>query len=456
MLRKLIALFLLISSFTIAQNTVKGYISPNLKSDWLILYRLEGTRQIFVNNTTIKKDSLYINNKIQAVGSFEITLPKNAKIGSYRATYRLEGAGFVDFFYNKEDVEFIFNPDFPQQSIAFTKSKENKLYKQYLDDITVVQEKIDSIQVAFLQNKKVKLDSAYKKAYTAFNKVQSKYESESKNMLIHDFITASPRVNSETILNTPVEYLGLIKSTFFDKLDFTNKQLVNSSFLTNRILDYIFYINYADNAKEQQTLYKKTITKVLSKIDSKSYKSKIIEFLIGQFETQNNIEIIDYLFNEHYNKLPINLQNQQFKKEKEALFAAEIGRIAPDFSWSKNGQNFKLSKLNDAEKYVLVFWSTSCSHCLREIPQLHSFMKSKSNIKVVAFALEKEAFVWQQFTKANLQGWHNVLGLNKWENKTARTYNINATPSYFVLDKNKKIIAKPNEFKDVKEFINKL
>jgi len=82
--------------------------------------------------------------------------------------------------------------------------------------------------------------------------------------------------------------------------------------------------------------------------------------------------------------------------------------------------------------------------------------KSKSNIKVVAFALEKEAFVWQQYTKANLQGWHNVLGLNKWENKTARTYNINATPSYFVLDKNKKIIAKPNEFKDVKEFINKL
>jgi len=83
-------------------------------------------------------------------------------------------------------------------------------------------------------------------------------------------------------------------------------------------------------------------------------------------------------------------------------------------------------------------------------------MKSKSNIKVVAFALEKEAFVWQQYTKVNLQGWHNVLGLNKWENKTARTYNINATPSYFVLDKNKKIIAKPNEFKDVKEIINKL
>ena len=49
-----------------------------------------------------------------------------------------------------------------------------------------------------------------------------------------------------------------------------------------------------------------------------------------------------------------------------------------------------------------------------------------------------------------------MLGLNKWENKTARTYNIMSTPSYFVLDVNKKIIAKPDALEDVKAFIEKL
>ena len=116
----------------------------------------------------------------------------------------------------------------------------------------------------------------------------------------------------------------------------------------------------------------------------------------------------------------------------------------------------EISSLNDTPNYILVFWSTSCSHCLREIPELYSYSKTKSNLKVVAFALENDAFIWETYSKANLKGWHNVLGLNKWENKTARTYQINATPSYFILDKNKKIIAKPDTIEDVKTFVEKL
>jgi hypothetical protein len=75
-------------------------------------------------------------------------------------------------------------------------------------------------------------------------------------------------------------------------------------------------------------------------------------------------------------------------------------------------------------------------------------------MKVVAFALEKESFVWENYKRTKLSGWHNVLGLNKWQNEIARTYNIMSTPTYLVLDKNKKIIGKPYEIKDVKEFLN--
>jgi hypothetical protein len=80
-------------------------------------------------------------------------------------------------------------------------------------------------------------------------------------------------------------------------------------------------------------------------------------------------------------------------------------------------------------------------------------MENKKNVKVIAFALEDDAFVWESYSKANLYGWHNVLGLNKWQNKVAKIYQIFSTPSYFILDKNKKIIAKPNEISDVKAFL---
>ena len=453
-MKKILLFLFLIPFFTAAQHTIQGFMSPKLETDWVILYKIEGTKQVFINNTTIKQDSLVINGSKKAVGSFTFNLPATAKVGAYRATYRMEGAGFVDFFYNKENVSFIFNPEYPQQSIAFTKSKENKVYQEYLTSIIKAQETLDSIQVAYLQNKTISVEGVYKKAYEDFIFIQNKYEKESANLYISPFVKSSPRKNSPELLTSAKTYLDGIQNTFFDKLDFSNKALINSSFLTNRILDYVFYINYTDDVNEQQSLYKSAIATVLSKIKSPSFKKDVIEFLVEQFEAQKNVEIIDYLFQNHYKKLPINLQNQQFIKDKEALLAAEIGRVAPDFSWTENGKNYNLSTLNDAEIYVLVFWSTSCSHCLREIPQLHAYLNDKENIKVVAFALENDALVWENYKKTNLYGWHNVLGLNKWENKTARTYNITSTPSYFVLDKNKKIIAKPYELKDVKTYFD--
>ena len=128
--------------------------------------------------------------------------------------------------------------------------------------------------------------------------------------------------------------------------------------------------------------------------------------------------------------------------------------MAPNFSWQENGKRIDLKSLADGDHYVLVFYSTTCSHCLREIPQLHTYMQSKPNVKVIAFALENDRIGWDSYSQT-LPGWHHVLGLEKWQNKTARTYQVNATPSYFVLNKDKKIIAKPDAINDVKAFFNK-
>jgi thiol-disulfide isomerase/thioredoxin len=454
MIKNILAIVLLISSISHAQYAVRGSMSPNIKSDWVILYKLEGTKQVFVNNTTIKTDSILIGGKKQAVGNFEIKLPASAKPGAYRATYRLEGAGFVDFFFNKENVSFIFNPEYPQEAIAFQESAENKLYNAYMKDISAVQQRLDSIQVATLQDPTLNLKTYYKEVYKEVDSVQRTYEEKTKNNYIAPFVKASGRINPPEILSSVNDYLLNIKNTFFNTLDFSDKTLVNSSFLTNRILDYVFYINFSDDEAQQQILYKKSIETILSKIKNEPYKKDIIQFLIEKFEVSKNLEIIDYLFEKHYNNLPASLQNKQFKAEKTALFAVEIGRIAPDFSWDENGRTLKLSTLNDAEHYVLVFWSTSCSHCLREIPELHSYMKNKTTMKVIGFALENDAFVWETYKKTNLPGWHNVLGLKKWKNETARTYQVYSTPTYLILNKNKKIIAKPGEFKDVVAFLD--
>ncbi|WP_299048048.1 thioredoxin family protein [uncultured Polaribacter sp.] len=445
--------FLVLFSFScFAQYTVQGTMTKTLESDWVILYKIEGAKQKFVQNSKITIDSILVEGNKQAVGNFSFTLPKDTKIGAYRVTYQLESSGFVDFIFNKEDVRFGFHPEYPNQSVQFYESKENIFYKNYLDAIAVAQQSIDSVQIASLRNPDLNLTSTYKDALLKADNIQESFLEDAKDLYIKPFIKASFRSNSQKLILSAQQYMSNLVNTFFDKIDFNDKTLLNSSFLVDRITDYVFYINYSDDTEVQERLFKESVDTVMSKINEVIFKKDIIEFLVGEFEKTKNVSLIDYLFENYYDKLPEGVQNKKYKTEKLALFMAEVGRTAPDFTWKEANKVFSLSTLNEADTYVLVFWSTSCSHCLREIPQLHKYLQENNAIKVVAFSLENDDFGWKNYIP-NLPNWHHVLGLNKWENKIARTYNIMATPTYFILNTNKKIIAKPDTIKDVKAFL---
>jgi thiol-disulfide isomerase/thioredoxin len=427
-MKKIALLIILISSFAQAQFSINGTLTHSLDTDWVILYRIEGSKQQFVQNTTIKKDTLFIEGKKQTIGTFKFKLPATTKASSYRINYRTKGTNFVDFIFNKENVSFTFHPDYPEQTILFSESKENITYKSYLNDIFKQQQKLDSLQVVAIRNPELDLKKNYKTALIKVNNIQKKYLETTQKMYVHPFIKASFRESSPEIKTNVKEYMSAIKATFFDPIDFSNDTLVNSSFLLDRVTDYVFYLNYSDDIKTQQTLYKSAVERVFTKIKDAGFRKNVIEFLIEKFEENNNFRMIDFLFKNYYDALPKSLQNAKFKTEKVKLLATTIGRIAPNFSWKEHGKDYQLSTLNEAKNYLLVFWSTGCSHCLKEIPELYTFLQDKKNLKVIAFAMENNEARWKSL-KATLPNWHHVLGLNKWTNKTAQAYNINATPN---------------------------
>ena len=454
-MRLIILLFLFISSLTYSQFFVEGTLVPNVKSDWVILYKVEGAKQNYLQNSKLAKDTILVEGKKQPIGKFKFTLSENTKPGVYRITYRLKGEGFTDFIFNKENIRFALNPDYPEQTISFSESEENILYQEYLREISTAQQQLDSIQITAIRNPSINQKEVYQKALALVKNIQNGYVEASEGKYVKQFIIATSRVNPEKVQTSGQEYMENMTTKFFDNMDFTDKTLLNSSFLVDRISDYVFYVNIANDEETQKKLYKKSVENALSKIGDINFKADVIEFLISQFAERKNLEMVDFLFENYFDKLPETLQNQEFKKEQLQSLSVEIGRIAPNFFWESEGKQVALSELNEAENYIIVFWSTGCSHCLNEIPKLHVFLKDKPNIKVIAFSLEKNDFLWKSMTQ-NLPNWHHVLGLNKWENKIARVYNINATPTYFVLDKNKKIIAKPDHLKDVKEYINRM
>lgn len=454
-MKKLFFAFLFISTIVNAQYKIKGTLNPTEKYTWILLYKIEGARQVFIKNTSIKQELKIINGAKVTLGHFEFDLPSDAKKGMYRVTYDMRNNKFADFLFNKENVSFTFNPKFPEETISFSQSKENKLFQNYLTAISNEQKKTDSLQISYIKAPQEKTKGLYKSSLEKLKVIQSKFNNSSNGTLANSFIKATNRYNLPEISPNAKNYYKAIVSHFFDNIDFNNKDLYNSAFLVDRISDYVFYLNYSNDAKTQESLHKKAISKSLSLIKDPIFKRDVIEFLIAQFKAGKKVSMVDYLLANYYNKLTQDKHTIEFKSKVLEELKAEVGRIAPDFSWTEKGKTQKLSTLKDGKNYILVFWSTGCGHCLREIPVLYEKTKGLKNIKVVSFALERDDLDWNNF-KTKLKGWHNAIGLNKWENKIARTYQINSTPTYIILNADKKIIAKPEHLKDVEEFIKLL
>ena len=115
----------------------------------------------------------------------------------------------------------------------------------------------------------------------------------------------------------------------------------------------------------------------------------------------------------------------------------------------------KLSELSGADHYILIFWSSTCGHCLKELPEVKTLVANKANIKVIAYGIEEEKANWEKEIR-NYPDFIHTIGLDKWNNPNVKAYGISGTPTYFILDKDKTIISKPYELKDLKEALDKL
>ncbi|MBR6330473.1 MAG: DUF5106 domain-containing protein [Bacteroidales bacterium] len=124
-----------------------------------------------------------------------------------------------------------------------------------------------------------------------------------------------------------------------------------------------------------------------------------------------------------------------------------IGKQAPLLIMKDDkGQWHNLHALN--HKYtLLVFWSPTCGHCKTIIPDLYAnYTKYKDSCDIGTFAILSEPDdetrpKWHQFIKDHNLQWLNIDGGEAnidWHD----VYDIETTPQIYLLDKDKKILAK--------------
>ena len=199
-MKRVVVLFLFVSATLSAQYSINGTMSPIENSSWVLLYKIEGTKQLFIKNTQVKKDG----NK----GIFELSLPSDAKTGSYRLKYSMKKNGFIDFIFNKENIDFVFNPKDAENSIIFNTSKENQIYTLFKEKIFNAQYTLDSIQSEYFRNPSSKIKETYRNSLKNIQKIEERYTQDSQNKMVSHFIKASLRYNAPEITENPVKYIN--------------------------------------------------------------------------------------------------------------------------------------------------------------------------------------------------------------------------------------------------------
>jgi len=133
----------------------------------------------------------------------------------------------------------------------------------------------------------------------------------------------------------------------------------------------------------------------------------------------------------------------------------ELGAVFPNYKF-QSPVNTEAKSIHDvkADKKIIVFWSSTCSHCESELPQLLAKYKELQAKKVQIIGLSLDTDKASYTSKIAAFPWINDSELKGWNSSYSETYNVHATPTYFILDANNKIINKPEHVGNVLEYFN--
>ncbi|MFI2741902.1 redoxin domain-containing protein [Zhouia sp. PK063] len=438
MIKKLFLCCILLSSFIMkAQHTIKGTLSPADTFKWIIAYRIQGSTEDYIADSKVDNGKVTLN------------IPKNTKPGVLKLVYAVpENQNSIDVIYDgKEDIEFNFNA---KSGISFISSKENIIYNSYMKEIGYAQHQLVEF---FKKNSTDKI--TYTKLIGNLKTIQQQYEKKGQGFLVESFIKAN-KPYIPTMYLTPEEYVGCVKDHYFDNVDFSNEVLQNSSLLLDKSAEYVFTSTALTNfsVEDAQQELQTNVDTLAAKIKNinKNYQVYILDNIWEALVANHLTNAANYVTDKYLGSLAKSTNKEVYNKV-ELFKRTGVGNKAPQITWQENGKTMTLDDLPKADNYVLAFWSSTCSHCAKEMPVLQDFLKGK-NIPVVAVGLEDNDMKehWEKEQK-KYPDFHHALALGKWDSEYANLYGINQTPTFFVLDADKKIAYKPESLEDLEDYL---
>ena len=404
-----------------------------------------------------EKNSLLDSALTDGNGTFSIELPVTLAPGLLRVSWGQEK--FVDLVYNRENIRFHTDANQPADNLEITESVENRIYFDFMMADRINQTKLELLQpvVDYFPEQ----DSFYFNAVANYERIQRKQAIllDSLKRMFPDSYTvkilslySSPFLPASLSPNIRLEYL---KQHYFDLVDFNDTDLLRSNVWANKAISYLaLYSNNRFTQKQLETEFIKAVTVMLSAAgDNPELFKFLLDYLVSGFDKYHFEDVITYMAENFQD--PFACEDQEKKsalqKKLETFKKIAIGQSAPDFEVpDTSDQPVKLSEI-DSEYTLLMFWSSECGHCTQMMPKAKALYEAQNpkRYEILAVSIDTRREDWMQIVNDQKLTWINASELKGFDGKSADLYNICATPTMFLLDRNKQIVAKPISYREL-------
>ena len=417
--------FLLSAVLFYSQFNISVELPATNKDKEAILYTLDGSKDIIKSKENISSNKLNIKFDKSYIGMMKLYFPNSNNT--------------LNFISENKDVKIKVNSKDGKFTDIDYLDPSNIAMNDFLD---LVQKK-DVILPALLQIKDYyKTQSKFGKDLDTEISRLSKSEPENINFPFVNYY----QKNYDKFLSEKENGKANTQEDIVKFINNTGSMLENSALLRPILLNYL---NIGGNQNADSSV--ETMLKAVN-VETQRGQTILSEF-IDIFEGYGMLDM-----KKKYLDQAKSLKCTIFDRLNATLKSnanVELGAKIPDyvFKMVKNSTAKSLYGVKADYKVILV-WASTCSHCEKELPKIAQYYNQlqNKNIQIIGLSIDTDRDKYT--TVVNALPWINDSELQGWKSTFVESYNIVATPTYFILDKDNKIVNKPDHFQDVLTYFN--
>ncbi len=411
-------------------------------------------------------DTVRLDNNASGVLKGDSLLPQ----GLYKIL--IDKDHHFDFILGADQQFKLYNSTSDAKNMKIEGCAETQAYVDYivfLDGIRQKGQELSEQLKAAQSNEKVKIEEEISQLTTQMKTRWSNIDEELPGSFLYRFLIANevPQLDISSLAPEVQQSDSLLllarfeyqKEHYWDNFDYTDERFLYTPFFKPKLETWFTKVLYPSYDSVKPYVYA-----FIEKVEN---QPRIFQFATSLFlngSVNSNIMGMDALFVDLANDYYLNgkafwANEETMKKIREnVLFAKDnlIGKIAPNLLMETFDGEFAELYQIDAELTVVLIYEPNCGHCKALVPPFYSDVYEKYKEKglgVFAIYSMDNKQEWEDFINEHqLYNWINVWDQNN-ESRFKYLYDARVTPGVYLLDKNKKIIAKNLNLEAIKTFV---